>query len=267
MDDTTKIIRDYYNAGVEEEWNRIAGRPEFLITCRFLERYLKPGDKVLDIGGGPGRYSLYLANRGCDVTLFDLSEENIKFASEQASQQKVQLKTLAGDARTADKDFSELFDHILLMGPMYHLLKESDRVQAMNAALSLLKPGGIIFVSFINMFAGIIYAMKFQPDSVSDPIEQEFYNTFLENRSFSGQAFTQAYFAQQSEILPFMEQFALEKLHFFGQEGILSPCENNIMSQTRDVVDLWLDLCEKVCEREELLSWSEHLMYIGRKPQ
>ena len=137
----------------------------------------------------------------------------------------------------------------------------------MNAALSLLKPGGIIFVSFISMFAGIIYAMKFQPDIVSDPIEQEFYNTFLENRSFSGQAFTQAYFAQQSEILPFMQQFALEKLHFFGQEGILSPCENNIMSQTRDVVDLWLDLCEKVCEREELLSWSEHLMYIGRKPQ
>ena len=65
----TDIVKAYYNANVSGEWNRIAGRPEFLLTCRFLNRYIKSGDKVLDIGGGPGRYSLYLAGRGCDVTL------------------------------------------------------------------------------------------------------------------------------------------------------------------------------------------------------
>ena len=73
MDKTTKIIREHYDANVLSEWNRIANRPEFLLTCRMLDRYIKPGDSVLDIGGGPGRYSLYLAEKGCDVTLFDLS--------------------------------------------------------------------------------------------------------------------------------------------------------------------------------------------------
>jgi len=68
-----------------------------------------------------------------------------------------------------------------------------------------------------------------------------------------------------SEILPFMAQFLLEKLHFFGQEGISSPCENNIMSQPQPIIDAWLDLCEKLWECEDLLSWSEHLMYVGRK--
>ena len=80
MDETTKIVQDFYDSQVEHEWNRIANRPEFLLTCRMLKRYIKPGDSVLDIGGGPGRYSTHLASRGCDVTLFDLSPENVKFA-------------------------------------------------------------------------------------------------------------------------------------------------------------------------------------------
>ncbi len=42
MDQTTKEIRDYYNANVKEEWSRIAGRPEFLITCRYLDRLYSP---------------------------------------------------------------------------------------------------------------------------------------------------------------------------------------------------------------------------------
>ena len=69
MDENTKIIRDYYDENVQKEWDRIPNRPEFMLTCRMLDRYIKPGDKVLDIGGGPGRYSFYLAHKGCDVTL------------------------------------------------------------------------------------------------------------------------------------------------------------------------------------------------------
>jgi len=265
MDETTKIVRDFYNSAVEGEWNRIAGRPEFLLTCRMLDRYIKPGDRVLDIGGGPGRYSLYLAERGCEVTLFDLSPENTRFVAERASEQGLPLQTVTGDAREADKLVTGQFDHVLLMGPMYHLLVEADRATAVIAALQLLQPGGVIYASFINMFAGIIYAMKIQPDIITDQAEQGFYNTFIENRSYAGQAFTQAYFARQNEILPFMSQFPLEKLHLFGQESVTSPCENNIMSQPKEIVELWLDLCEKIWEREDLLSWSEHLMYVGRK--
>ncbi|MDD4774016.1 MAG: hypothetical protein PHZ09_10525 [Eubacteriales bacterium] len=129
----------------------------------------------------------------------------------------------------------------------------------------MLKVNGVLYISFINMIAGMIYAMKCQPDIICDQSENEFYSTLLKNQSFAGKAFTQAYFAKQDEILPFMQQFSLEKLHFFGQESITSPCENNIMSQPQEIVDLWLDFCEKICEREDLLSWSEHLMYIGRK--
>ncbi len=267
MEEIIKEIKNFYNASVLSEWNRIDNRPEFLITCRFIDRYIKSGHKILDIGGGPGRYSLYLANKGCDVVLFDLSDENVKFALKCAEEQNVNLKGVVGDARTVDEGFKEKFDHILLMGPMYHLLEEHDRVKAINAALKLLKSGGTIFISFINMIAGIIYAMKCDPEIIAstDESELEYYKAFINNGDFSGQAFTKAYFINQDEILPFMERFSLEKLHFIGQESITSPCEDNIMSKSKEIVEHWLDFCEKICEREDLLSWSEHLMYIGRK--
>ncbi len=265
--DAKQIVKDYYNAGSQAEWGRIHNRPEFLITCRYLDRYIKPGDKVLDIGGGPGRYSLYLAEKGCDVTLFDLAEGNLKFAAEKAAEHNVSIKTVCGDACYADTLVSGQFDHVLLMGPLYHLLEESDRVMAVNAALYLLKPGGVLFASFISMMGGMVYAMKVAPEAVAStlPSDIEFMKNFTEKKGYAGDAFTQAVFIEQHDVLPFMSQFPLEKLHLFGQESITSPCEDNIMSQPQEIVDLWIDLAEKVCEREELLSWAEHLMYVGRK--
>jgi SAM-dependent methyltransferase len=268
MDENIKIVQAHYDANVLGEWNRTAGRPEFLLTCRMLDRYIKSDDKVLDIGGGPGRYTFYLTKKGCDVTLFDLSPENVKFANEKSIELNLPIKTICGDARMADEIASGQFDHVLLMGPMYHLLEETDRITAVNAALNLLKPGGVIFVSFINLFGCIAFGMKTCPEFVAMENEVEFIEHVIAKKSYRGDksnTFTRVYIFDQREILPFMSRFPLEKLHLFGQESIISPCENNIMSQPENIINLWLDLCEKLWEREDLLSWSEHLMYVGRK--
>jgi len=262
--DTIETVRDFYNNFVDGEWNRIVDRPEFLLTCRMFSRYIKPGDKVLDIGGGPGRYSLYLAGKGCDVTLLDLSEANVAFAKECGRELGLSINAVCGDAREADALVNGQFDHVLLMGPMYHLLEEADRITAVKAALNLLKPGGIIFISFINLFAGVIYYMKIAPDALTWENEAVYIEKVIAKEDYAGDAFTKAVFMEQGKILPFMSQFPLEKLHLFGQEGVTSPCEKNIMSQPPEIVESWLDLCEKLWEREELLSYSEHLMYVGR---
>jgi len=261
----SNAVKEYYNAGVENEWVRIEGRPEFLITSRYLNRYIKPGDAVLDVGGGPGRYALPLAEKGCDVVLLDLADENVKFAEARAAEQGMKIQTICGDACEVDTLVEGQFDHILLMGPLYHLISESERTKAVNACISLLKPGGIIYVSFISLISGVIYAMRLNPGLVGEASEKEFFESFVNDRYYSGPAFTEAYFATQKEILPFMSQFPLEKMHLLGQESILTPCERNIMSQPQEIIDLWIDLAEKVCEREELLSWAEHIMFIGRK--
>ena len=266
MDENIKIVQEHYDTHVLNEWGRLEGKPEFILTCRMLDRYIKSGDKVLDIGGGPGRYSLYLAPKGCDVTLFDLSPENIKFADEKSVELNLPIKTVCGDAKTVDKIIHAQFDHVLLMGPMYHLLEEADRITAVNSALSLLKPNGIIYVSFITLFSGVIELMKlWDSESVIEEIEIEYFKNIVAKKGRAWDGFTKTFMIDQSEIPPFMSQFSLEKLHLFGQESITSPFETDIMLQSKENADVWLDLFEKVCEREDLLSWSQHLMYIGRK--
>ncbi len=79
-------------------------------------------------------------------------------------------------------------------------------------------------------------------------------------------AFTHSYFISPQNVLPFFKQFLLKKLHYFGQEGILPQAERELLEQQpQQVIDWWVDFAVKTCEREDLLSHSEHLMYIGRK--
>lgn len=70
MDANIKIVQEHYDSDVQKEWDRLERHPfEFKITTHMMDKYIKPGDRILDIGGGPGRYSIYYANKGCDVTL------------------------------------------------------------------------------------------------------------------------------------------------------------------------------------------------------
>jgi len=279
-EERVKIVREFYNGSVQIEWERIADKPEFLLTCRMMDRYIMPGDSVLDIGGGPGRYSFFLAEKGCDVTLFDLSQENVNHVNKHSKESGTLVKAICGDAREADKhindhagcdkyeheqDSGKQFDHILLMGPLYHLLEEQDRIKAINAALRLLKPGGLLFAAFINMSGGMVFGLREIPTAFADPKEEQFLASLAKSENYGGAAFTQAFFINQHKVLPFMEQFGLEKLHLFGQEGVLAPNVYTFMEQPPEVKEALLDISEKLYEKEEYLSWAEHLMYIGRK--
>ena len=263
--DSINTVRAFYNSNAEKEWNRIANRPEFILTCRYLDRLIQPGERVLDIGGGSGRYAMHLAKRGCNVTLVDLSEANVAFALAKSQELQLPIEAHCGNALDIENIVAKPYDHVLLMGPLYHLLEESDRTACVHAAISMLKPGGGLFASFINLYSGMIYAMVFDPAVVVNEAEALYNHAMRQGTSFAGQAFTQAFFIHQKEVEPFMEQFPLEKLHYFGQEGILSPREADIMSQPAEVVSAWIDLAELLCEQDIFLSWAEHLMYIGRK--
>ncbi len=266
MEDCVRIVQEHYDSDVQYEWDRLERHPfEFAITTKMMDRYIKPGDRILDIGGGPGRYSIYYAQKGCDVTLVDLSAENVRFALQKSKELDVSIKAISGDAREVSEFIKGKFDHVFVMGPMYHLLEEKDRIKALNEAISLLKDRGMIYVSFILMFAGMIFGMKTSPEMLLLESEQIFIDAVINGKSYAGDAFTKAFFIDQKSIIPFMDRFHLEKKHLFGQEGILAPCELNFLSQPQEVIDKWVAIAEQLCEREELLSYSEHAMYIGQR--
>lgn len=264
--DVSEIVRRYYDQDVESEWARLERHPvEFELTKRFMLRYIRPGDRVLDIGGGPGRYSLFLSEMGCQATLADLSQGNVDFALAKAGELGLSIQAVQANALDLSRFADESFDHVLLMGPLYHLIEEQNRELAVREALRVLKPGGVLFVAFISSYAGVVYYMKYQPEAILMPEAKADWDQFVEDRDFCGMAFTHAYFIRQSDVLPFMARFPQQKLHFLGSEGITAPCEPILMAQPKEVMDAWTDLSEKVCEREDLMSYSEHFLYVGRK--
>ncbi len=75
-----------------------------------------------------------------------------------------------------------------------------------------------------------------------------------------GPAFTTACLVNKKRIETFLAPFSLEKLHPFGQEGILAPNEPQVLRYPAEEQALWV-----AKELPELLAYSEHAMYIGRK--
>ncbi len=269
MEQNTTIIRDYYDANPELEWQRLEEHPfEFLLTTHMMDRYIRPGDRILDIGGGPGRYSIHYAGRGCAVTLVDLSRENIRLANQKAAEAGVSMKTHVKNCLHLDELELGSFDHVFLMGPIYHLLDPTDQTRAVEAALRCLKPGGKLYVSFIQVFAGILFDLKNGGNIIRDSTEEDtspIIQAIVDGNDYRGRAFTRACFTHSRNILPFMEQFPLKKLHLFGQEGILSPNEPDILSREPDEIACWLEIAKRYLEVPELLALSEHAMYIGEK--
>ena len=70
-------IRRYYDALGEGEWDRLSAEPadevKAHVHAHYLREFVHAGDHVLDIGAGPGRFTIELARRGASVTVADIS--------------------------------------------------------------------------------------------------------------------------------------------------------------------------------------------------
>lgn len=96
-----------------------AARIEFLTTIRYIEKYLKEGDKILDIGAGAGEYSLYFARKGHEVSALELADANIAaFKKKLTTEDRIDL--VQGNALDLSRYADESFDIVLLFGPLYH---------------------------------------------------------------------------------------------------------------------------------------------------
>jgi SAM-dependent methyltransferase len=269
MERDIDIVKRFYDEHAEAEWNRLAGVSfEFEITVAMMDRFVKPGDRILDLGGGPGRYAIHYARKGCAVTLVDLAAGNVAVAKREAARAGVVLDAFVGDARDLSSLHLGRFDHVFVMGPLYHLLDEADRVRAIENAIGLLKPEGRLYVSFLLLFSGMIYYMKNDPEGIlTDPQREPYLTDVTRGLPYGGDAFTKAYFIHPGAIRPFMSRFPLEAIVLFGQESILAPQEPSILKASAAARSEWMRVALALADRPEYLSYAEHAMYIGKLVQ
>lgn len=263
--DEAKIVQEYYDCEPLREWNRLEGfHFEFEITRHMLNRYLKKGS-VLDIGGGTGRYSIYLAQLGYDVTLIDLSDGNIEFAKEKAKELGVYIKAYQCDARDLSKLDLGCYDNVLLMGPLYHLYKTEDRELCVIEAKKHLVDNGLIFASFISLSGGLNYYLDEDPYGIINETTLDLFDCMEKGTSWSGNAFTASTFINNKEVVPFFDKLGFEKITVFGQEGITGTRLSLLKKAPQEVKDFYLKTSIQLCEVEQYFSYSSHIMYVGKK--
>ena len=268
MEDDISDIAQFYNSNPEGEHERLERHQlEYELTWRYLERYLPPQGSILEVGAATGRYTRELAKREYLVTAVDLSAELMEMSKRQLVAEGLagQVQFIVADARNLAEVEGRYFDAVLLMGPLYHLIEQTDRMQALQEAVSRLRTGGVIFSAFLSRFGILGDLMKRNPQWIED---QEHVRSFIESgrrpKGYARGGF-RGYYNRPGDIVPFHEGLGIETIALAGVEpGISADDEsyNRLQGKQRQ---LWLDLLFQVSTEASTLGASRHLLYVGRK--
>jgi len=259
-------VEEYYNSQCGE-WGRLERhRIEYEITKKVLDEYIEDNSEVLDVGGGPGRYSIYLAQIGHKVTLVDLSEKQVEQAEENAAKSGITIhKFIKGNVLDLETILhGELFDAVLCMGPMYHLLEENERKEAIRQCLNLLKPDGVFIASFISAYAPIVDCLKKCPNEIKEQ-KVSLLRYLCDGRNYKKSGFTDAYFINPGDIESLFSEFHLKTIRIMAAEGLGAVCENSLIQLSEEDFQEWVDLFYKISDSKVIWGSCEHLLYIGRK--
>lgn len=264
-------VRERYDSAPEREWERLdRHRTELAVTLRALAEHLPPPPaRVLDCGGGPGRYAIELARQGYAVTLFDLSAGNLALAQAKAVEAGIVLAEISqGTAVDLARFADASFDAVLLMGPLYHLLEEEERLAALAEARRVVRPGGMVFAAFISRYAGHRWAAAAEPTwLVDDPDSDRMLldTGRLPPRPLRPGGFV-AYFAHPREVAPLCWRAGLEVRAVLGVEGLVSQIEAGVNQLEGDAWARWVDVNWRVAPDPSLHGAVEHLLVVTRRP-
>lgn len=260
--DRKEILENYYN-----EWNeddRLLsrfGQVEFLTTIRYIEKYLKPGMKILEVGAGTGRYSHYFARKGYTVDAVELVERNIAgFKEKTLPNEKVNV--VQGDAVNLCMIKDDEYDIVLHLGPMYHLATESERKAAVSEALRVTKPCGRIFMAYIlNEMTVINYF--FRNGHINDVTERE--EIVSSNWRFKENKRKHLAFYRIEDINSLMSEFNVNRLHLVGTEMISGAMRELMLAMTDDEFLCYTEYIHSICERTDMIGLSGHLLDVFEK--
>jgi len=266
--DNISDIAASYDRSVEDEDSRLAlHQLEYDLTWRYLKRYLPPAGSILEIGAGTGRYTLELCRRGYSVTAVDLSAALLQRCKLRLEVEGLhgQVQLVVADARDLHAVVGAAFDAVLLMGPLYHLVFEEDRRQAVRQAADRLRNGGLLFSAHLSRLGVFGDLMRRIPEWIERGEEVRSLLDRGRRPDDQPRGGFRGYFARVSEIRPLHEARGLQTIVLAGVEPAISADDESYNQLQAPRRELWLDLLLEVSSDETTVGASRHLLYVGRK--
>lgn len=254
--ESERVSKTYELFNEDNRLNRSkAARVEFITNIKYIEKHLKQGDNVLDIGAGAGEYSLYFADKGYDVTAVELAENNIKaFKKKVRSDMKIVLKQ--GNAMDLSSFPDEHFDIVLLFGPLYHLQNENDRQKCISEAKRVCKQSGTLFFSYIANDMVILTEFCYRPDFFKG-------NTYNHD-TFKLEDFPFVFFTV-GQCRQMLCDGGMKIISEIASDGVSEMLEDKINAMDDESYEQYLKYHLYCCEKPEMIGHSNHLLFIGKK--
>lgn len=259
-----QYLADFYNHYEEDQ--RLTtkhGAVEFFTTMHYIEKYIKLGDCVLEIGAGTGRYSHALALKGYKVDAVELVEHNIKiFQSHTTSEERITITQ--GNALDLCMFPDNQYDITLLLGPLYHLYKKEDKQQAIREAIRVTKPGGVIFAAYV-ISDGCLLDEGFKRNNIN--VAEYIENGLLDPETFAATSEPKDIFelVRKEDIDDLMDEFPVARLHYVAADGCALFMREVIDTMDEAMFQLFLKYHFATCERMDLSGITSHAIDIFQK--
>lgn len=257
-----KELTDYYGSYNEDGRLRSQhGMVEFLTTMRYIEKYLSPGMRVLEIGAGTGRYSHALAQKGYSVDAVELVQHNIDiFRQNTMPGEPVTIRQ--GNAMDLSMLEDDAYDITLLLGPMYHLFTVEDQRKALSEAIRVTKKGGTVFAAYCGNEATMLQ-FCFQRGM----LREKRYQDLVDPVTFKASSDPAELFVlyRKEDIDALMDGFPVTRLHYVGTDMATNYMRAEIDAMEKAFFDRYLRYHFVICERADMVGISHHLLDVFRK--
>ncbi len=256
-----EILNNFYNNTDEE--SRLAsqhGKVEFITTTTYIDKYLNNDSKILEVGAGTGKYSLYYANKGYDVTSIDFVQHNIDILKSKITS-NMRIRAEQGDALDLSRFADNTFDVTMVLGPLYHLYNEQDQDKAISEAIRVTKSNGIVAIAYLTNDS-IVYNWVFKDHHVLDGSLGKDYDENYKMINYPEGVFAAFYI---DEFLDKMKKFNVSFEHNIATDGLTHHLKEMIDNLSKEEYDKFIDYHLKTCERYDLQGYSNHMLYICRK--
>lgn len=261
---TNQYLIDFYNQYDEDSRLSLRhGTVEFLTTIRYIEKYISPGNRVLEIGAATGRYSHALARQGYAVDAVELVERNIEIFC-QNTQPDEMIRITQGNAMDLSSFPDNEYDITLLLGPLYHLYSSEDKQQALQEAIRVTKKGGVIFAAYV-ISDGCLLDEGFKRGNIS--VAEYIEKGLIDEQTFAAKSKPKDLFelVRKEDIDNLMSAFPVSRLHYVAADGCALFMREVIDKMDNDTFELFLKYHFATCERKDLLGITSHALDIFRK--